>query len=211
MSALSGGIVVVPTRAEHGERLAALQDLVFPSLAPAQRFRAEHYRKHIELFPEGQFVALDGEAVVGMTSSLRLDFDFEHPDHRFEEVIAGGFLTTHDPSGAWLYGADIGTHPEYRRRGIARALYAARHATVRALGLAGQVTVGMLSGYGARRAEMTVDEYYAKLVAGELTDPTVSAQLRVGFELRGLVRDYLDDPVCDGCGATLVLPASKDV
>jgi GNAT superfamily N-acetyltransferase len=208
---LPGGIVIVSTRLELAERLAELQDIVFPTLAPSQRFRAEHYRKHVELFPEGQFAALDGDRVVGMTSTIRMDFDFEHPDHTFDEVIAGGFLTTHDPDGAWLYGADIGTHPEYRRRGIARALYGARHGTVRSLGLAGQVTVGMLSGYGARRDEMSIDEYYARVVAGELTDPTVSAQLRVGFELRGLVRDYLDDPVCDGCGATLVLPAEKDV
>ena len=208
---LPGGIEIVPTRAEHADRLAQLQDVVFPTLAPEQRFRPEHYRRHLEIFPQGQFVALDGDRVVGMTSTIRMDFDFEHPDHTFDEVIAGGYLTTHDPAGAWLYGADIGTHPEYRRRGIARALYAARHATVRTLGLEGQVTVGMLSGYGAVRDQMSIEQYYAELAAGTRADPTVSAQCKVGFELRGLVRNYLDDPVCDGCGATLVLPADKDV
>jgi len=204
-------IQVVPTRPEHAEALEELQRVVFPTLAPSQLFRAEHYRKHLELFPEGQFVALAGDRVVGMTSTLRLEMDLEHPDHGFDEVIAGGYLTTHDSEGPWLYGVDIGTHPEFRRRGIARRLYRARHETVRSLGLEGQATVGMLSGYGALRGEMPIEQYYAQLEAGTRQDPTVSAQLKVGFELRGLVRDYLDDPVCDGCGALLVLPAAKDV
>lgn len=211
MVSLDGGLVLQPTRAEHAPGLERLQEVVFPTLAPSQRFLAAHYLKHIELFPEGQFVVTDGDQVVGMTSTLRLDFDLDHPDHSFDEVIAGGWLTTHQPEGRWLYGVDIGTHPDYRRRGIARALYRARHQAVRDLGLEGQVTVGMLSGYGARRQDTTIDEYYQGLVDGRWEDPTVTAQLRVGFELRGLVRDYLDDPVCDGCGACLVLPAAREV
>lgn len=205
------GLRVVSTGPEHAEQLEALQETVFPTLAPEQRFRAAHYRKHVELFPEGQFVVLAGDRVVGMTSTIRYAFDFEHPDHTFADMIEGGWLTSHQPDGPWLYGADIGTHPEFRRRGIARALYAARQDTVHRLGLRGQVTVGMLSGYGDRKAEMSIEEYYRRLAAGELSDPTVSAQLKVGFELRGLVRDYLDDPVCDNCGATLVLDAAKEV
>src|SRR5690606_22754523 len=132
------------------------------------------------------------------------DFDFAHVDHTFADVIQGGWLTSHQPAGRWLYGADVGTHPDFRKRGIARALYAARHEVVHRLGLAGQVTVGMPSGYGAVKHEVTAERYYAELVAGGRDDPTVSAQRKVGFELRGLIADYLDDPVCDGYGVVLV-------
>jgi GNAT superfamily N-acetyltransferase len=208
---IPGGLIVTQSRAEHAEQLEILQDIVFPTLAPEERFRAHHYLKHIEIFPEGQFVVLDGAKVVGMTSTIRLDFDFEHTDHTFADVIEGGYLTSHQPLGKWLYGADIGTHPEYRKRGIARALYQARHQLVRRLGLAGQVTVGMMSGYGALRHAMTAEEYYSKLLAGEIRDPTVSAQVRMGFEIRGLLRGYLNDPVCDNCGILIVLEASRDV
>ena len=103
--------------------------------------------------------------VVGMTSTIRMDFDFAHLDHTFADVIQGGWLTSHEPGGDWLYGADIGTHPAYRRRGIARALYAARHETVRALGLAGQVTVGMPR-LRRGKGEMTAEEYYDSLLRG---------------------------------------------
>jgi len=202
---------VVRTQQEHAAQLGELQKIVFPTLAPDQRFEARHYLRHIELFPEGQFCVVDGPKVVGMTSTIRMNFDFAHPDHTFADVIQGGWLTSHDPNGRWLYGADIGVHPDYRRRGIARMLYKARHETVRALGLAGQVTVGMPSGYGAVKDQMTAQQYYDELVAGTRTDPTISAQRRLGFELRSLVANYIDDPVCDRYGIVLVLPAEREV
>ncbi|MCE7873070.1 GNAT family N-acetyltransferase [bacterium CPR1] len=206
---LDNGLVVSSTRPEHARQLEQLQSLVFPTLDDLQRMKAPHYLKHLELFPEGQFVLLDGEKVVGMTTTLRLNFDFDHVTHDFEDVMQGGWMTSHDPQGEWLYGADIGTHPEYRRMGIARALYQARHDTVRRLGLKGQVTVGMLSGYGGRKQEMRAEDYYAEVCAGRIQDPTVSMQMRVGFEPRGLLADYLRDPVCDNYGAVLVLSAER--
>lgn len=210
---LDRGLVVRRTQPRHADALEALQTIVFPSLADDERFKARHYLRHIEQFPDGQFCVEDPAAgrVVGMTSTVRLDFDFSHPDHTFAEIIAGGWLSSHQPDGRWLYGADVGTHPDYRRRGIARALYAARHDTVRRLGLAGQVTVGMPTGYGAVKGEITAEDYYAELRAGRRADPTISAQLRIGFEPRGLIAGYITDPICDGYGIVLVLPADRDV
>jgi len=208
---IKGGLTLLNTQLDHCEQLEELQYACFPTLDDEQRFKAKHYRKHIELFPEGQFVVLDGDRVVGATTTLRLHFDLEHVDHSFDEVIAGGWLTTHQPDGVWLYGADIGTHPEYRGRGIAGALYAARQELVWRLGLKGQVTAGMIPGYNAHRAEMSIEEYYDRVVRGDLFDPTVSMQMKTGFEPRGLLANYLNDPVCDNYSVLLVLPAGKSV
>jgi hypothetical protein len=205
------GLAVCRTGPEHAEQLEELQRIVFPTLAPDERFVAAHYRKHVDQFPEGQFCVVDGDRVVGMTSTIRMHFDFDHPRHTFAEIIQGGWLTSHAPAGPWLYGADIGTHPEYRRRSIARALYASRHDTVHALGLLGQVTVGMPSGYGAVAHAMTGEQYYEQLVRGERDDPTITAQRKIGFELRGLISDYINDPVCGRYGIVLVLPAAREV
>lgn len=207
------GLAVHHTAAEHADALEELQNIVFPTLAVEERFRAPHYRKHIELFPDGQFCVLEeaSRRVVGMTSTIRMTFDFDHPAHTFADVIQGGWLTSHEPDGRWLYGADIGTHPQFRGRGIARALYAARHDVVHELHLEGQVTVGMPSGYGAVKELMTADAYYAELQSGERDDPTISAQRQIGFEMRGLLANYLDDPVCDRYGIVLVLPATREV
>ncbi|MEZ5284050.1 MAG: hypothetical protein R2712_04415 [Vicinamibacterales bacterium] len=119
---LPGGLVIASARPEHAEALEALQRVVFPTLADDERFKAPHYRRHLELFPEGQFVGLDGSRVVAATATIRMHFDFGHVDHTFADILQGGWLTSHVPAGDWLYGADLGVHPDYRGRGLAGAM-----------------------------------------------------------------------------------------
>jgi len=208
---LETGLVVMHARPEHAEQLEALQLVCFPTLADEERFKARHYRKHLGLFDEGQFVVLDGDRVVGATATIRMRFDFDHITHTFGDVIQGGWLTSHDPEGDWLYGADIGVDPDYRGKGLATALYAARQELVWRRGLKGQVTGGMLRGYGAVKHEMSAEDYYAGVVAGRIKDATLSMQLALGFEARALLKDYLNDPVSDNYSALIVLDAAKDV
>jgi 4-aminobutyrate aminotransferase/(S)-3-amino-2-methylpropionate transaminase len=208
---LSDGLVVLHTRPEHATQLEELQRICFPTLDDAERFKAAHYLRHIDLFPDGQFVVVDGDRVVGATTTLRLDFDFDHVDHTFADIIQGGWLTSHEPDGAWLYGADVGVNPDYRGRGLATALYAARQETVWRLGLKGQVTAGMIPGYGAVKDRIAVEDYYRDVVAGVVRDSTLSMQMGVGFEPRALLANYLNDPVCDNYSVLLVLDADKDV
>jgi len=208
---LPDGLVVLHTRPEHAAQLEELQRICFPTLDDTERFRAPHYLKHIDLFPDGQFVVIDGERVVGATTTLRLNFDFDHIDHTFADIIQGGWLTSHEPEGAWLYGADVGVDPDYRGRGLATALYAARQETVWRLGLKGQVTAGMIPGYGAVKERMPAEDYYRDVVAGVVRDSTLSMQMGVGFEPKALLANYLNDPICDNYSVLLVLGADKDV
>ena len=39
---------------------------------------------------------------------------------------------------------------------------------------------------------MSVEEYARAVAAGELTDPTLTPQLRAGFQLRGILYNYID-------------------
>lgn len=203
--------VVRHTEWRDADQLEILQELVFPTLSDHQRFKSHHYRRHIEMFPSGQFVAVVGDRVVGMTTSIRLNFNFGHGHHTFDEVFQEGWLTAHHPEGEWLYGADIGTHPEFRGLGIARELYRARQKSVRDLGLKGQVTVGMLYGFSEVSETMDIESYYDELKSGRRKDPTISAQCQIGFQMQGLVRDYLQDPGCANSGVLLVLDAAKEV
>jgi 4-aminobutyrate aminotransferase/(S)-3-amino-2-methylpropionate transaminase len=165
----------------------------------------------VELFSDGQYVALDGERVVGATATVRMNFDFQHVDHTFADVIQGGWLTSHLPDGEWLYGADISVHPEYRGRGLATAMYAARQEVVWRLGLRGQLTAGMMPGFSAYKMSMPAEEYYQGVVTGNIRDSTLSMQMNVGFEPRGLLANYISDPVCDNYSVLLVLESGKNV
>jgi len=193
-------------------QLAHLQEVVFPDLIPEERMKDIHFSSHVDLFPEGQWVAeIDGK-IAGSTSSIRYHFDPEHPEmYRFADLFDDGFMRTHQPEGNWLYGMDMAVFPEYRGLGIARKLYRARQNLVRELGLEGQVTVGMLNGFAAHSTQYTLEKYYLALVDGVLKDPTVSVQQKIGFKLCGLMKDYLSDPTCGNAGVLLVLPANLDV
>jgi GNAT superfamily N-acetyltransferase len=197
------GIIICTTQAHHAQQLEALQKLVFPTLASESLMRREHYLNHIKIFPEGQFVAVRGTQVIGMTTSIRYHLDL-NDKHTFNDVFDNGFLNTHQPDGDWLYGMDIGTHPDFRGMGIAKFLYDARQETVRKFNLKGQYTYGMMSGYGAVKNKMSAEEYYRLLLEGKLKDPTVSMQMKNGFRAMGLVPGYVEDPVCDGYCVLLV-------
>jgi GNAT superfamily N-acetyltransferase len=200
---IGAGILITNTQAQHVDQLEALQKLVFPTLAPDSLMRKEHYLNHIRIFAEGQFVALKDNRVVGMTTTIRYHLN-PASGHTFGDVFDAGFLNTHQLEGDWLYGMDIGTHPDHRSRGIAEHLYNARHEMVKKLGLKGQYTYGMLSGFGARKQEMTAGEYYEKVLKNEIKDPTVSTQIKYGFKPFGLLAGYVQDPVCDGYCVLLI-------
>jgi GNAT superfamily N-acetyltransferase len=191
-------IMISHTQADLIPQLVELQIVCYPSLADTSRFKAPHFESHLRVFPEGQWVALDGERVVGMSAGFLCSFDFDHPHHSFDEFIDYGFFTRHDPRGQHFYGADVSVHPDYRGRGIARGLYDARKALVRQRGLQGIVTGAMIPGFVHYKATMNAQAYVNHVVAGEIFDPTLSVQLRQGFLTRGLLPNYLPDSATDG-------------
>jgi GNAT superfamily N-acetyltransferase len=190
-------ITVVNTKAEYAPTLEAMQRLCYPTLLEEERLVAAQYYKHLEVFPEGQFTAIDtanGNKPVGATSTLRVNFDFNHPKHEFMVMIDNGWIAgTHNPNGEWLYGADLMVHPDYWRRGIAKQLYTARFELVRKLGLRGQIAGGLIPGYYRYADKYSIAEYVQKVVADELQDPTLSAQLKVGFHYVATLYNYLHD------------------
>jgi len=204
-------MTVEPMLPTHVQALAALQELVFPTLAAADRIRAEQYLRHPEVFPEGQFVLVAEDKLIGSTTTMRTTFNFEEPHHRFRDTFGGGWLTHHQPNGDWLYGLDMSIHPDWRGRGGARLLYRARHRLVRQLGLRGQLTVGMPGGYGALRDQLSGEDYYQQWLAGLRTDPTLTPQQKIGFRPLALIPDYLDDPVCGNFGVLLRLDIDQEI
>src|SRR6201990_986256 len=134
-------IIVSPTLPGQEEALAELQRIVFPTLSPAERLGAEQYRHHLFTFPEGQFVLLDGERIIGATTTMRTTAGEGMRPHSFLEIGGAGWMSNHRPEGEWLYGLDMGIHPDYRGRGLSRHLYRARQELVIRLGLEGQLTV----------------------------------------------------------------------
>jgi len=161
-------------------------------------------RAYAKVFPEGYFVAMVDGAPVGMGAGIYLDFDFDNPQHSIGEITGEHQCGNHDPDGAWYYGTDITVLPEYRGRGIGKMLYERRKALVIEDRKRGIIAGGSLPGYYAHKADMSIDQYVDKVIAGELYDPTLSFQMSNGFVVRGLLENYLEDEADDGWAALIV-------
>ena len=72
---------------------------------------------------------------------------------------------------------------------------------------------GMLKGYERFRDRLSVREYAAKVMRGEVFDPTVSMQMRRGFSPRSVIENYAWDAQADHTGMLIVWerPGAADV
>lgn len=191
-------------RPQYAKALEALQRACFPTLSASELLLEAHFLAHCRRFAAGNFVALAGQRVIGLGSGFLIDFDFEQPQHSFQDIIAGGYYSHHDPAGDWYYGGDISVHPDFRRRGVGSLLYAARKDVVRRLNRRGIVAGGLIPGFAEHKRHMTVQDYVEKVAAGELYDSTLSFQLGRGFRLCGLLENYIEDAASDHW-ATLIV------
>lgn len=186
--------------------LAELQRIVYPTLGFDELMREEHFAAQYAIFPAGQFVVLHGDRVIGQGSGFFIDFDFAHPQHTFREICAGFTFAHHDPNGAYYYGADISVHPDYRGRGLGRRIYDLRMGLIRATNRRGMVGGGLIPGYARFKGDLTVQAYVDRVVAGELHDATLSFQLKMGFQVRGLIENYIEDSASDNWATLLEWP-----
>jgi predicted N-acetyltransferase YhbS len=203
------GIIIKTIRPEHAKALEQLQRGCFPTLGENELMLEEHFLNHCKVFPDGNFVALIGERVVGLGSGFLIDFDFDDSQHTFQEINDGGYYGHHDNSGDWYYGGDISVHPDFRRRGIGSQLYEARKGIVKKLNRKGIVAGGLIPDYVNHKNRLSPQAYVDQVIAGELFDSTLSFQLGRGFEVRGLLKDYIEDEASDNW-ATLIVWDNPD-
>ncbi len=143
-------------------------------------------------FPIGQFVAEVDGRVVGYCATFRIEEGVALAPHTWRAITGGGYASRHDPHGDWLYGMEVCVDPSQRGLRLGRRLYDARKKLCIDLGLKGIVFGGRLPGYGRRRKQFESAQAYVDAVKqAQLRDPTLSFQLRNGFELLGVLEAYL--------------------
>jgi GNAT superfamily N-acetyltransferase len=180
----------------------ALCRKVYPESAP---WRPDQLERHQVVFPEGQWVAVDGDRVVGMAASLIVRWDDYDSELSWREFTAQGTFTNHDPvHGRTLYAAEVMVDPTCQGGGIGGKLYAARRALVEQRFLRRIRAGARLRGYHHHADTMSAEEYAVAVARGDLYDPTLTFQLRQGFHVLRLVEDYLrHDPESLGWAACI--------
>lgn len=199
----------VLVRQSRPEDFRAIVELSRRIYGPAAAWREDLLASHVEVFPEGQLVAVeqrtDGEVLVGMAASLVLLWDDYDIQDAWRDFTAGGTFRNHDPvNGRTLYGAEIMVEPEHRGHGVGSRLYDARWRLVTELGLLRVRAGARLRGYHQVATEMDAGQYVRQVVRGTRTDPTLSFQLHRGFRVIGVVGGYLRiDPESLGFAAVI--------
>jgi GNAT superfamily N-acetyltransferase len=197
-------LVVCNTRPEHFSEIIEISRKVYFEGPP---WSEEQLKSHLRVFPEGQFVVVDeaGGRVVGMAACLIILWDDYSITSSWRDFTDHGMFTNHDPyRGRTLYGAEIMILPNLQRRGAGTRLYAARRELAERLGLLRIRATSRLRGYHRYAGRMSPEDYVAEVVQGRIKDPTLSFQLKNGFEVLAVVSGYLrKDPESLGFGAVI--------
>ncbi len=199
---------VESVRPEHGQSIHEI--VCYANKFPVGTkgcISAHNIAEMVQRFPEGQFVVVNDapeSEVIGLALSMRTDYTPSARPLGWLEMIGDLGLSKHDSEGAWLYGVEKAVHPDYQGRGVASALYKAQFALAERLRLKGMYAGGMLKGYEGYRERLSVREYAGKVMRGEIFDPTVSMQMRRGFEPRTVIENYAWDRQADHTGMLIV-------
>jgi predicted amidohydrolase/GNAT superfamily N-acetyltransferase len=190
----------VQVRMAEPEDIAHLIELnkkAFPTMAEENIvWSARQLKNHLKVFPDGQLVAVVDGQIVGAAASLIIPNSRDpYRAHTYAGITDGGYFHNHDQSGDTLYGADVYVDPDFQGRGIGAALYEARRRLCKALNLRRILAGGRIAGYAEHAEELTPEDYTQKVKDGDIYDRVLSFQLGQGFVIRGILRNYITDPV----------------
>ena len=161
---------------------------------PEAVWPAETLHRHLQVFPEGQLLILDGQGrVIADSTSMLISSERALRPHRWSEITERGTLNAHDPYGDAFYGVDLAVDPEFQCMGLAHILYAARIALAIEKGCKVFVAGARIPGYHFASDLLSAEKYVALVDRGIIFDQTLSKQLRLGFQLHGLLPDYISD------------------
>ncbi|MFQ3677038.1 MAG: GNAT family N-acetyltransferase [Fimbriimonadaceae bacterium] len=196
----------------HIAGAVALQRKCFPPPFPEELlWREEHLRRHLEVFPDGQFAAVQADGgsvgrVVGSASAVLISESGWQAHADWDTTVGGPFFEAFDPGGTTLYAADISVDPEWRGRGVGRALYEARKELVRKRGwkrIGTACRIPDFAAWAADRAGADVADYVEAVAAGAASDRTLTPLLRIGMRCLGVLRNYMADAESGDAAALL--------
>ncbi|MGJ8649076.1 MAG: GNAT family N-acetyltransferase [Opitutaceae bacterium] len=192
-----GPVLIRQVEHEDIPHLIELNKKAFPLMAEENVVWSERQlQNHLRLFPTGQLVAIVDEHIVGAVASLIVQSSRDpYRAHTYGGITDGGYFHNHDPHGDTLYGADVYVDPDCQGRGIGAALYEARRRLCKQLNLRRILAGGRISGYAAHENDYTPEAYIQKVKDGDIHDNVLSFQLKQGFLVRGILRNYIVDPM----------------
>lgn len=185
----------IAVRQAQFEDIAAIVEL-------SQRVYGEFYMKEemlsgqLSTFPEGQFVAEYNGEIIGHCATFIISGEIGLKPHNWRQITGNGFASLHDPDGDYLYGMEICVDALFRGLRIGQRLYDARKKLCQSLKLKGIIFGGRMPSLSRKIKQVgSAAQYLEDVKEGRLKDPVINFQLRDGFEIIGLLENYLPSDV----------------
>ena len=146
----------IVVRNAHVDDISKIIDLslkVYPGFKP---YRPAVLMGQITNYNEGTFVVeVDGE-IVAYSACIRMNEEKALKPHTWNTITGGGFGTTHEKDGEYLYGYETFVDPDIRGHKIGERLYNARKQLARFLRLKGIVFAGRVPNFAKRKKKNQV-------------------------------------------------------
>ncbi|MFT6072975.1 MAG: GNAT superfamily N-acetyltransferase, partial [Alphaproteobacteria bacterium] len=160
----------------------------------------------ISFFPEGQFVALYNDEIVGHCATFKTTDKIALAPHTWNDITGLGFASRHNPHGDYLYGMEVCVSANYRGLRIGQRLYDARRKLCKEQRLKGIIFGGRMPQFKKRQKTYATPKAYLDAVMNKkIKDPVVNFHLRNNFEIVGILSNYLEEDLESGGYATHML------
>lgn len=157
-------------------------------------YKSEIIRGQINNYPEGCFVISMSGKIVAYSASLLIEEKKAKAPHTWYEITAGGYGSTHNDDGDYLYGYETCVDPSVRGKRLGQRIYNARKNLVKFEKLKGVIFGGRIPNYHKKAKKVkNVQEYIEKVSNKEIKDSTLGFHLRNDFQIIGILENYLKE------------------
>lgn len=195
----------ITIRKMQKDDLEYINEILNQTYSSSSVYTSQILESQISLFPAGQFVVIFNDKVVGFCMTMIVDKRYAEIAHTWKEVTDGGYIYKHNPKGDYLYGVDICVDLQFRGKKVGTRLYDERKKLCQSLGLLGIVFGARMPGLSKKIGQFKNPQSYLDAVSScKIKDPTVSFQMKNGFEVKLLLPNYLkQDPESLGYAALM--------
>lgn len=165
----------------------------------------EMIRSRLKVFPQGQFVALCDDRVIGSVYSQLVDYKSLPESFTWAEATDNGTIQrTHKPKGRSVYGVGLAVLPEFQGTSASQLLIVSL-AKFAVFSCRYRVLWGARIPSYHKHAQMSVEEYIKKRTkSGRPVDPELALYWPYGAEPIRPLPNYMPDSDSLNCGVLVV-------
>lgn len=166
------------------------------------------FKQRARIFPEGFFLAYDGEKLAGMSTSESVSFNPEKPPKSWDEVTGNGHIEkTHDINANSIYVVSVAVSRNHTGKGLGKKLVAAQKELTTRLNKEYLFLGARIPGYREFHTEnpnISAQDYIKLGEDGKKVEPEIGFYEACGLVVKKVVPNYGPDAPSEDNGVIMV-------